>query len=292
MNITIDGLNIKYKTSGPGGRAKVAVVLQGWGTDMNMYDSVAAAINDRYRVIQLDLPGFGDSEEPPESWSVDEYCDFFCKFMQEKKVKKAVIIGHSYGGRMAIKMGARSAEGNLPFEISKIVLVDSAGVMPTRSAAQNFKVKRYKAFKKFLTSERIHALFPEVIDYWLSKQGSEDYKKASPVMKACLVKAVNEDLKDIMPSVKQETLLVWGSNDPDTPLSDANVMEDLMPNAGLVTIEGAGHYSFLEQPALFRSIIRSFLEADKPTRKRKSSGAKKPSEKSSKKKDEKGGEAS
>jgi len=89
-------------------------------------------------------------------------------------------------------------------------------------------------------------------------------------MKACLVKAVNEDLKDIMPDVKQETLLVWGTEDMDTPLSDAHTMEELMPNAALVEFEGAGHYSFLEQPVLFRSILRSFLEADKkPARKKK-----------------------
>ena len=289
MDITIDELNINYKTSGPGGRAKVAVILQGWGTDMNMYDSVAAAINDRYRVVQLDLPGFGESDEPPEAWGVDDYCDFFCRFLEEIKVKKAVLIGHSYGGRMIIKMAARSAEGSLPFEISKIMLVDSAGVMPVRSAIQNLKVKRYKALRKFLTNERIHSLFPEVIDYWLSKQGSEDYKKASPVMKACLVKAVNEDLQDIMPSVKQETLLVWGTNDLDTPIEDALVMERLMPNAALVRIEGAGHYSFLEQPALFRSVTRSFLEADKPVRKRKSS--KKSTKASGKSKAKKGGES-
>ena len=266
MNVKIDGLDINYKITAPKGRPKTAVILQGWGTDLTIYDSMAAAVTDKYKVIQLDLPGFGESDEPAEAWSVDEYCDFFCKFMKKLKVKKAVLIGHSYGGRMIIKMAARD---NLPFEISKIMLVDSAGVMPERTAAQDFKVRRYKAMRKFLTSEFVHSLFPEVIDYWLSKQGSEDYRKASPVMKAALVKAVNEDLKDIMPEVKQETLLVWGSNDMDTPISDAHIMEDLMPNAALVEIEGAGHYSFLEQPLLFRSIIRAFLEADKAPKKRK-----------------------
>ncbi|MBR2675060.1 MAG: alpha/beta fold hydrolase [Mogibacterium sp.] len=289
MDVKIEGLNIKYKISGASGRARTAVVLQGWGTEMNMYDSVSAAIGDRYRVVQLDLPGFGESDEPPEAWSVDDYCDFFCKFMGEIKVKKAVLIGHSYGGRMIIKMASRSSEGELPFEISKIMLIDSAGIMPERTAMQNLKVKRYKMMRKFLTSAPVHALFPEVIDYWLSKQGSEDYKRASAVMKACLVKAVNEDLRGILPSVKQETLLVWGSEDLDTPISDAHIMESLMPNAALVTLEGAGHYSFLEQPLMFRSIIRSFLEADKVAKGgRKTAGAKD----SAAKKDSKGKEDS
>ena len=66
---------------------------------------------------------------------------------------------------------------------------------------------------------------------------------------------------------------MWGENDPDTPISDAHIMEELMPNAALVVIEGAGHYSFLEQPALFKNIIRSYLELDKKPAK-KSSGSK------------------
>ena len=259
MIMKIDELEVKYEITGPE-NGPVAMVLQGWGTELTMYDSVAQALNDLYKVVQLDLPGFGASDEPADPWSVDDFCDFFCKFMEELGIKKATLIGHSYGGRMIIKMAARES---LPFEIDKIVLVDSAGVMPERTAAQEFKVKRYKAVKKFLTSAPVHAMFPEVIDYWLSKQGSEDYKRASQIMKACLVKAVNEDLKDIMHYVEQETLLIWGDKDLDTPISDARIMEERMPNSALVTIEGAGHYSFLEQPLLFRSIIRSFLGLEK-----------------------------
>ncbi len=192
MDIIINDLEINYKITGPEDAAETAVILQGWGTDLTIYDSVAAAINDSYRVVQLDLPGFGESQEPPEAWNVDAYCDFFCDFMEALGISRTALIGHSYGGRMIIKMAARSSAGELPFGITKIVLVDSAGVMPQRSAVQNFKVKRYKAMRKFLTSKPVHSLFPEVIDYWMSKQGSEDYRNASPVMKKCLVMAVNE----------------------------------------------------------------------------------------------------
>ena len=175
MNITIGGLNINYKISGPdGGKdAPVLVVLQGWGTGMEIYDSVAAAVNDRYRVVQFDLPGFGASDEPAEPWNVDAYADFFCEFMKALGISKAVLLGHSYGGRVIIKLAARDS---LPFGIEKIVLVDSAGVMPERSASQKFRVRMYKIKRSFLTSKPVHAMFPEVIDYWMSKQGSEDYR--------------------------------------------------------------------------------------------------------------------
>ena len=257
MNATIDGLNINYKISGPDGSdAPVLVVLQGWGTELAMYDSVAAAVNDTYKVVQLDLPGFGASDEPPEAWSVDAFADFFCRFAETLGIKKAVLLGHSYGGRVIIKLAARES---IPFEIEKIILVDSAGVMPERSASQKMKVKLYKIKRNFLTSKPVHSLFPEVIDYWMSRQGSDDYRAASPMMKKCLVMAVNEDLQDIMPKVKQEVLLVWGDLDMDTPISDAHKMEKLMPNAGLVVLEGTDHFSFLYKPLEFRNIVRAFM---------------------------------
>ena len=256
MKISIDGYDISYKISGPED-AEILVVLQGWGTEMGLYDSVAAAVSDKYRVIQFDLPGFGASDEPREPWNVDAYADFFCSFMEALGIKKAVLLGHSYGGRVIIKLAARES---IPFEIEKIVLVDSAGVMPERSASQKFKVRMYKIKRTFLTSKPVHSMFPEVIDYWMSKQGSEDYRNASPMMKKCLVMAVNEDLQHLMPSVKQEVLLVWGDLDMDTPISDAHRMEEKMPNAALVVLEGTDHFSFLYKPVEFRGILRAFLK--------------------------------
>ena len=256
MKISIDGYDISYKISGPEG-VDTLVVLQGWGTEMSLYDSVAAAVSDSYRVIQFDLPGFGNSDEPREPWNVDAYADFFCSFMEALGIKKAVLLGHSYGGRVIIKLAARES---IPFEIEKIVLVDSAGVMPERSASQKFKVRMYKIKRNFLTSKPVHSMFPEVIDYWMSKQGSEDYRNASPMMKKCLVMAVNEDLQHLMPSVKQEVLLVWGDLDMDTPISDSHKMEEKMPNAALVVLTGTDHFSFLYKPVEFRNILRAFLK--------------------------------
>ncbi len=256
MNITIDGYNINYKITGPEDAARTLVVLQGWGTELGLYDSVAAAVNDSFRVVQLDFPGFGASDEPREPWNVDAYADFMCRFFEALGIRSAVLLGHSYGGRVIIKLAARDS---LPFEIEKIVLVDSAGVMPERSASQKMKVKIYKIKRNFLTSKPVHAMFPEVIDYWMSKQGSADYRNASPMMKKCLVMAVNEDLQHLMPKVEQEVLLVWGDLDTDTPVSDAHKMEEKMPNAGLVVLEGTDHFSFLYKPVEFRNILRAFL---------------------------------
>ena len=96
-----------------------------------------------------------------------------------------------------------------------------------------------------------------------ARRGSADYRDASPVMRATLVRLVNEDLRPLMPLIKKPTLLFWGTADTATPLSDAQTMEKLFPDAGLVTAPGAGPYSFLDAPELFGRVLESFLEVAK-----------------------------
>ena len=255
MNIEVDGYNICVKVTGEG--EKTAVILQGWGTDLGVYDSVAAAIPDGYRVVQFDFPGFGGSDEPREAWDVDGFADFFCKFMQAMEIRSALLIGHSYGGRVIIKLAARRS---LPFEITNIILIDSAGILPKRTAAQKRKIRRYKVLKKILNLKVIYALFPELIDDWRSRQGSADYRNATPMMRQCMVKAINEDLTALLPEIREEVLLIWGDKDTATPIGDAHIMEEKIPNCGLAVIPGTGHFSFLERPAQFRGIMEAYLK--------------------------------
>lgn len=255
MYIDVNGYNICYKITGEGD--ETVVILQGWGTHLGVYDSVANVINSKYKVIQFDLPGFGGSDEPKEAWNVDAYADFFCDFMKALGITKATLIGHSYGGRMIIKLATRDS---IPFEISNIVLIDSAGVMPKRSFKQKFKTKKYKFLKKLFGLKFVYALFPEIIDDWRSRQGSADYRNATPIMRNCLVMAVNEDLTHLLPKIKQDVLLVWGDKDTATPISDARLMDELIPSSGLAVIQGTGHYSFLEQPVIFSNIMKAYFQ--------------------------------
>lgn len=260
LKLNIDGMDIAYRYSGcPDLDAPVAVILQGWGTYYSLYDSMAASIGDVYRVLQFDLPGFGASSEPTEAWSVSDYAEFFVRFMKAMDITKCILIGHSYGGRVIIKLTA--ARLNF-FEIDKIILVDSAGVLPIRTPKQKRSIARYKLLKKIAAFPPIYYMFSEYIDDWKGRQGSEDYRLASPVMKQTMVKAVNEDLTGLLHDIPEETLLVWGDMDTATPMRDAHIMEQEIPNAGLAVIQGTGHFSYAEKPDVFRNIIRSFLGLD------------------------------
>ena len=116
--------------------------------------------------------------------------------------------------------------------------------------------------KKVLNIKAVYALFPELIDDWRNRQGSEDYRKATPIMRQCLVMAVNEDLSHLLPKIKQDTLLIWGDLDTATPIGDARIMEEKIPGAGLAVLKGTGHFSFLEQPTTFRRIMRSYFRLE------------------------------
>ena len=253
MNINIDGLNINYIDEGSG---EVVVLLHGWGSNITLFQSMTKLLSSKYRVIAMDMPGFGESDEPSTPWNVDNYVDFVIKFLKNFDVKSAVFLGHSFGGRVIIKMFERKS---LPFEITKIILADSAGVKPKKTLKQKSKIKTYKIGKAVLNFAPVKALFPDALDKLRSKSGSADYNAASPVMRQTLVRVVNEDLTHIFPKVTPPTLLIWGENDTATPVSDACLMEKLMPDAGKVVFPNCGHYSFLEKQFEFNRVLASFM---------------------------------
>ena len=80
------------------------------------------------------------------------------------------------------------------------------------------------------------------------------------MMKKCMVMAVNEDLTDLLPKIKQETLLIWGDKDTATPIGDAKIMDEMIPDSGLAVIPGTGHFSFLENPGVFAGIMKSYFK--------------------------------
>ena len=255
MKDTVLQLNINYIEKGEG---DLVVLLHGWGSNITLFDSMINLLSLKYKVVAMDMPGFGESEEPKEPWDVDGYVDFVLEFLKKYDFKKVTLLGHSFGGRVIIKLCSRE----LPFEVEKVILVDSAGVKPEKTASQKFKQSVYKATKKIYSSDAFSKLFPDALENLRRRNGSADYNAASPIMRQTLVKVVNEDLCHLMPNVKCPTLLIWGKNDDATPLSDGEKMEKLMPEAALVAFDNAGHYSFLEQQGLFNRVLASFMNIE------------------------------
>ncbi len=255
MNKTVKGLNINYICEGQG---DLVLLLHGWGSNITLFNDMIELLKTKYKVLAMDMPGFGESEEPKVPWCVDDYVDFILEFLKEYAPKKITILGHSFGGRVIIKLSSRE----LPFEIEKVILVDAAGVKPKKSLKQKIKERIYKMTKWIFSLKIIMKLFPDALQNLRKRNGSADYNAASPIMRQTLVKVVNEDLCHLMPNVKCPALLCWGTLDDATPLSDGETMEKLMPEAALVKFEGAGHYSFLQCKAQFLRVLASFMKID------------------------------
>ncbi|NLV50525.1 MAG: alpha/beta hydrolase [Clostridiales bacterium] len=252
MKISVGGFTVNYTDEGSG---EVLVILQGWGTHAELYASLSARLSHIMRVIVPDLPGFGQTREPPEPWCADDYADFVLDFLSALKISRAYLLGHSNGGRITMKLVTRPSGISVP----KIVLMDSSGIVPAKTPGQKLSLRLYKAAKALLSTRIGTRLFPGTLDRLREKRGSADYKAASPLMRATMVKLVNEDFRTIMPMITQPTLLIWGDKDSVTPISDARIMEKLIPDAGIVTVSGAGHYSFLDRPEHVGRVLEYFL---------------------------------
>lgn len=252
----VNRIKINYEQKGEG---ELIVLLHGWGSNIKLFANLIELLSKKYMVVAMDMPGFGESEEPPSAWCVDDYAKFVIDFLSDYDTKKVMLLGHSFGGRVIIKLNSRN---DLPFEITKVILVDSAGILPPKSNKKSFRTYYYKAGKAILSTGIAQKIAPDALENFRKKMGSADYAAASPLMRQVLVKTVNEDLEPLLPNIKCPTLLVWGVNDTATPLSDGEKMEKLIPDAGLVKLENAGHYSFLEQQYTFNKVMCSFMKID------------------------------
>lgn len=256
----VGGVEIRAHDEGSG---EAVLFLHGWGSEFSVFRPFLDSLAGRYRAVALDMPGFGESEEPPSAWDVDGYADFVLQFLERKEIRRAIVIGHSFGGRVAIKLAARAGGRDAGLEIPKMILVDAAGIRPKRSLPAQARQLVYKAVQNVLSAAPVKRLFPGAPERWRRARASADYCNATPLMRDVLVKTVNEDLTPILPRIACPTLLVWGANDAATPIADAKIMEARIPGAGLVALPGAGHYSFLDQPYAFGRVLDSFLNIER-----------------------------
>lgn len=249
--IDIDGVNLHYRDSEEENLRPV-IIMHGWGCNVDTVASIENIFKGKMRVINVDLPGHGKSSEPPTVWGIEDFTQMMEKFISRLNLKTPSLVGHSFGGRISILLSSRG-------DIDKVLLVDSAGIKPKRSLSYYWKVYSFKAMKNSIMLLLGKKKGSEIVDKMRGKKGSADYRNSSPTMRAIMSKCVNEDLKYAMPSIKSPTLLIWGEEDTATPLSDAKTMEKLIPDAALVSFPGCGHYSFLDNPFGFKTVVSSFF---------------------------------
>ena len=239
MKIKVQDLDVNYIQYGKG---KDILLLHGWGQNIEMMKILGDNFADKFRITILDFPGFGESDEPKEAWTIDKYSEMLEEFVKQLKIKKPIIMGHSFGGRVAIRYSARNP-------IEKLVLFGS----PCIRIQENLplKVRLLKGLKKLPGMNQLGEYMKKYI-------GSRDYKAASPIMRQTLVEVVNEDLSKYAREIEEPTLLIWGEYDTEAPLSDARELERIMIDAALIVLPGT-HYAYIENLQRVVSILNNFI---------------------------------
>lgn len=251
MIINIRNLELNYIVEGEG---KPLVILHGWGCNIDTVRPIINILNDRYKVIAVDLPGFGKSSEPEEPIGSFEYAEIVKEFLEELKVEKAIFIGHSFGGKLSIIFGSK-----YPEMVDKIVLIDSAGLIAIRGPKYYIKVYSFKALRFTYKNFFFWIKDDKRLESFYKRFGSDDYKNSAGIMRKVLVKVVNENLKPLLKDIKASTLIIWGDKDDATPLYMGKIMEKEIKDSGLVVFEGAGHYAYLDDYNKFVAVINAFL---------------------------------
>jgi len=225
QKIFVKNLEIYYKTIGEG---CPLLILHGWGSRSDYWINTARLLaKNNIKVVIPDLPGFGKSNKPPMPWDLEEYSSFVEEFTKTVGLDKFHLLGHSFGGSLAIKFALKNSK------INKLFLVGASCIRKKTIkkkilliASKIFKVLGYipvirKAFYKFIVKS--------------------DYPSAKGLMKKTYLNIIKEDLTDKLEYIKNPTILIWGEKDSTTPLKQGEFINSKIKGSELIVIPGGMH---------------------------------------------------
>jgi pimeloyl-ACP methyl ester carboxylesterase len=251
MTIQIGSLDGRPFASELLGQGRPVLLLHGWQRRIEDMQPVAERLAPLgYAVHMLDLPGFGRSALPPEPWGAEEYAGFVQRYMDSVALKTASLVGHSFGGRVCIALGAAQ-----PDRVGKIVLTDAAGVPTPPSVRESLM----KLGARALELPGLKLLEPGLRRWARGRYSSDDLRNAG-ALEATFRKLISEDLLPLAARIAAPTLLIWGDLDTETPLWQAKKLEQTIRDAGLVVFQGASHFAYQERLPDFVRIVDTFLK--------------------------------
>ena len=195
------------------------------------------------RIIIVDLPGFGESNEPYSIWTMYDYAECIDELLKSLKIDNPILIGHSFGGKISLIYASK-------YKVKKLVLFGS----PYKK-----EIKKLSTKTKILKKLKRVPLLNKLEGFAKKHIGSRDYKNASEFMRKILVEHVNLDITEDVKRIKCPTLLVWGTMDTEVNIEEAYELEKLIPDAGVVVYEGCTHYAYLERLPQTVKVIKNFI---------------------------------
>lgn len=240
-NIMNTKINYTFKDVGS---KNTVILLHGWGQNIEMMQPIANKLNDNYNILNIDLPGFGKSDEPDYAWSVYDYAKCINCFVSDLDLKHITIIGHSFGGRIGLIYASI-------YNLDKLICLGSPYCRELNKLP--LKTRIYKFMKKISILKPIANIMKKYI-------GSTDYKNASEIMRGVLVKSINIDMIEDIKKINCPTLLIWGDKDTAVPINRAYELNKLIKNSKLIVYDNCTHYAYLEKLDEVCNVINDFIK--------------------------------
>jgi len=233
------------ETTGDGPPAVLA--LHGWRRTHRDFDAVLAGPPDPIDGLALDLPGFGATPPPPEAWGSDDYARCVAAVLDEM-AGPVVVLGHSFGGRVALQLAVDRPEAVRALVLTAVPLLPGDH---RRRAPAPYRLLRALRRAGLVSEARLEGA--------RQRYGSADYRAAEGVMRAVLVKTLQERYDRQLAAVDCPVALVWGDDDTETPLSVAEGAVERLARATLTVCPGAGHLTPLSVPEVLRGALEEHL---------------------------------
>ena len=232
-------------------------ILHGWQSSKEKWEKIKNELEKlEIEVLVPDLPGFKTENELSQSWDLDNYVEWLYRFLLFRE--KIFLLGHSFGGRIAIKFAAK-----YPEKLSGLILVSSAGIKEEKTQIEKLifstGVEIFNSIFRLPVLNKFKPFFREIFYRYILKK--TDYLQTKGPMKKTFKKTIEEDLMPYLSQIKTPTLIIWGENDKITPLKDAFLLEENIKNSKLEILENVGHTPHLERPEKLAEIVTRFLQS-------------------------------
>jgi len=251
MNVIVDNLAVHYIDQGSG---SVVLLLHGWQDSVQSFQPFIHLLAKNYRVIAPDLPGFGNTEAPAQAWNIQNYADFVQAFCQKLDIKPIVIVGHSMGARIAIRLVAHNL-----LTTEKLILISAAGISQSKSVRVRTLNTIANAGTTLTNLPGLKRSQDSFRRRYRKAVGASDYDTAGS-MRPTLLNILREDLQLDATKINTPTLLIYGENDQDTPLKFAHRLNSLILDSKLKTVPNAAHFVHIDQLTQVINDIEEFIK--------------------------------
>lgn len=230
------------------------IFLHGWGGQASDWNEHSKRLERSFRQCQaLKLPAF-DLPPPSAPWGVEDFGEFVIQAIKSQGLGKVTLVGHSFGGRIAIYLASRH-----PDLIQSIILSDSAGI--ERVTIKKLLVRFISvAAQSAETLPLVRQALRPLREKWRNLFGSKNFNESQGVKREILKRVTSLNLEPELSKISCPCLIIWGERDSVTPLWMARTLERKINKSQFVKISGAGHKAFLTHSQEWLNASEVFLD--------------------------------